>query len=71
MSSADFIERRRPLEGFRDDPDTGHALLADASEALHRRGATWQRAHRTPTGEIIVEGWRVRPRQDAEGSLPL
>jgi hypothetical protein len=65
MSTADFIERRRP----RSPLDNGHALLTEAEEALKALGATWTRAQLTASNEFIVEGWRHRPRD--EGDLPL
>jgi len=63
--SADFIERRKII-----DWSDANAALRDAVEAAKKRGATYCRAHvRTLTNTVIVEGWRVQPRD--QGDLPL
>jgi hypothetical protein len=65
MSTADFIERRRP----RSQLDNEYALLTEAVGALKARGAGRTRAQLTVNNEFIVECWRQRPND--EGDLPL
>ena len=66
VSTANYIARRllRHFDGdFR-------AAVESAQEELTERGATFFRVHlREVAQEVILEGWRVQPRE--QGDLPL
>jgi hypothetical protein len=44
------------------------AAAENARDALRARGATFMRAHVKPHGELVMEGWRIRPTD--QGDLP-
>jgi hypothetical protein len=56
LSTADFIERRL-VRHFA----SGLAAAENARDALHTRGATFMRVHVKPHGELVMEGWPMRP----------